>query len=140
MLFEEANNLGDRICAFILSCGGAYTGLNAEIERSVFYALGSNQYILKEDNGEIIYFASYWKIHQADVQAVMGRVLPGDVSHGSVLYVTEAACRGGRKETAEMIRRLREQAAPFHGAFWHRPAKADQIYHFPRQRGKEARR
>lgn len=138
MTFGEANILADRICAFILSCGGIYAaGLTAELQRSVFLALGSQQYVLKEENGGIVYFASYWKISPDDVINVMARKsYPADISHGTVLYITEAVCKGGKQDTFEMVRRVRKQAAPFAGVFWHRPAKKDRICNFPRQKGK----
>jgi hypothetical protein len=129
--------LGDRICDFLLSCGGAYQVLTGELQTNVFYALGSRQYVLKEENGEIVYFASWWMIQPEDVEGVMERVKPLDISHGSTVYVSECGNKKGRKGMAEMIGAIRGKVGRVDGAFWHRPAKADKIYHFPRQTGKE---
>lgn len=129
--------LGDRICAWLLSCGGAYKVLTGELQTNIFHALGSRQYVLKEEGGEIIWFASYWLIHAAEVEKVISRITPDDVSRGSVVYVTEAGNRAGRRGMAEMIGAIRKNVGPVDGAFWHRPTKKDQVYHFPRQTGKE---
>jgi hypothetical protein len=138
MTDDEILQLGDRICAFLLSCGGSYKRMTGEVQENVFYSLGSGQYVMKEESGEIVYFASYWKIQPQDVEGVMARIKPVDLSHGTVMYVTEAGNKDGKRGMAEIIKRLREQAEGMKGLFWHRPAKKDKVYHFPSQRGKEA--
>lgn len=138
MTAAEALALGDRICTFLLSCGGAYRQLTGEIQHNVFFALGSRQYVMKEVDGEIVYFVSYWRVRPEDVEGVMERVKPQDLTDGTVMYVSEAGNKGGKQGMAEIIKRLRGQGVGLQGLFWHRPAKQDQVYHFPSQRGKEA--
>ena len=130
--------LGDRICEFLISTGGAYKELTGDIQRNVFHALGSKQYVMKEDETGIVYFVSYWKVRPEEIVDVADRVHPQDITHGSVMYVSEAGNKGGKKAMAEIITRLREQATGLKGLFWHRPAKADKVYYFPSQRGKGA--
>lgn len=135
---ETPLELGDRICHFLVQCGGAYHKLTPEIQFNVFHALGSQQYVLKEDADGIVYFASYWRVRPEDMVDVVDRIKPGDLKNGTVMYVSEAASRGGMADMAEIVRRLRDQAVGLHGLFWHRPGKKDAIYYFPSQRGREA--
>lgn len=133
--FEEAYRLADRIYGFLTSCGGTYENITAEAEWNILFALGSGQYVLKEENGEIVYFVSYWKVRQEDVDGVMERVKPLELKTGNVMYISEAGNKLGKKGMAEIIKRLREQAVGMQGLFWHRPAKDDQVFHFPSQKG-----
>lgn len=126
---------GDRICDFLVKSGGAYKRLTGDIQLNVFHALGSRQYVIKEENGEIVYFACYWKVHKEDLESVMERMRPPDISHGTVIYVAEAGNTGGRRGMTDMIRSLRAAMPEFKGALWHRPTKEDHVYNFQRQRG-----
>lgn len=137
MTEPEAQTLCDRICDFLISCGGAYKRLTGEMQWNVLHALGTRQFVMKEKDGEILYFASFWKIQPGAVQSVLSRIKPADLIYGSVVYVSEAANKGRRKDLAEMITGIRKQAGNAQGVLWHRPAKADKAYYFTRQKGKE---
>lgn len=130
----EANDvleIGEEICSFLVSCGGPYATLTNEVIKNVYWSLGTGHYVWEPDQ----YFACYWKIDPADVESVKQRVKPADVTHGTVMYVAEAASKVG---LSAMIKRLRKQAGGMHGLFWHRPVKHDKVYEFPSQRGEEA--
>jgi hypothetical protein len=137
MTENEALNLGDKICDFLVSCGGAYNRLTQAMQWNVFFALGSGQYALKEENGEVVCFISFWRIHHADVESVAERVKPLDLVRGPVVYISEMGNKGTRKDMADIITEVRELVPKAEGVFWHRPAKGDRLYHFPLQRGKE---
>lgn len=134
---DEILALGDRVCDFLLSCGGAYKKLTGELQENVFYSLGSGQYVIGITGGKIIYFASYWKVRPEDVEGVMERVKPLDLSAGTVMYISEAGNKAGKRGMTEIVKRLRGQAQGMKGLFWHRPCKQDQIYYFPSQKGRE---
>lgn len=138
MTRDEALTLGDRICDFLVSCGGPYKRVTGTMQLNVADALGSQQYVMREENGEIVYFAAYWRVRREDVEGVMDRVKPLELATGSVMYVSEAGNKGGPAAMAEIVKRLRKQAPWGRGLFWHRAAKHDQVQHFPSQRGGEA--
>lgn len=134
--------LGERICDFLLSCGGPYTELTGRLEWNVFFALGSGQYALIERHGEIVTFMAYFRIDPEEIDCAFERNWPADLKTGSVVYITEAGNRGTRRDMAEAITEVRRQNPGAQGVIWHRPAKQDKVYHFPSQRGitAEARR
>ena len=105
-----------------------YGPLQAPAVYNIFWALGTGHYVWKEDE----YFACYWCIHPEDVDDVKDRIKPLDITHGTVMYVAEAASRVG---LGEVIKALRKQAVGMKGLFWHRPAKKDKVYNFPSQQG-----
>lgn len=127
---QEVRDLGDHICDFLEECGGPYEKLHSEVIYNVFWSLGAGHYVW--DPGR--YFACYWCVQPEDVADVRNRVKPLDITHGSVMYVAEAASKVG---LGEVVRRLRAQAVGMAGLFWHRPTKADRVYNFPSQRGAE---
>jgi hypothetical protein len=135
----DALALGDKICDFLISCGGPYKEINGEIQFNVMYALGSQQFIMREEDGEILYFVCWWRVQPEDVENVTERIRPIDLSHGSVLYITEAGNKLGPRGMAEIRKRIRAAAGgDAQGVFWHRPIKNDKILSFPHQKGKEA--
>jgi hypothetical protein len=134
---DEILALGDRICAFLISCGGAYKELTGELQGNVFYSLGSGQYVIGITGGKIVYFASYWRVRPEDVEGVMERIKPLELSTGSVMYVSEVGNKAGKRGMAEIVKRLRAQAKGLKGLFWHRVAKQDRVYYFPSQQGEE---
>ena len=135
MTFKEADSLCTRICNFLHSFGGVYENITPNVEKSILQALASGNYVMKEDERGILYFASYWRVHPEDVEKIKHRQTPTDIRRGSVVYVSEAGNRMGKPGMAEIVRRLREQAVGMKGLFWHRPAKGDKVYHFPSQKG-----
>lgn len=120
--------LGNQICDFLQEQGGPYETLSPEVVYNVFWSLATGHYIWEPET----YFVCYWCIRPEDVAAVQERVKPLDITHGTVMYVAEAASKIG---LAEPIRALRRKAVGMKGVFWHRPAKADKVYNFPSQRG-----
>lgn len=122
---EEVQALGDEICDFMEEM---YGKLQAEVVYNIFWSLGTGHYVWKP--GE--YFACYWCVQPEDVPDVRARIKPLDITHGSVMYVAEAASKVG---LAEVVKRLRKQAVGMKGLFWHRPAKQDKVYNFPSQQG-----
>jgi hypothetical protein len=124
----EARETGDAICDFLQAQGGPYTQLNPEVVRNVYWALGAGHYVWSPGR----YYACYWCIHPEDVESVRERIKPLDITHGSVMYVAEAASTVG---LGEVIKTLRKQAIGMKGLFWHRPTKQDKVYCFPSQVG-----
>jgi len=138
MTYAEAGPLCDEITSFLFSCGDTYTRLTGELETNILWALASGQYVLKrDDNGKVLYFVSYWRLHPKDVGAMMDRVTPEDVFSGSIMYVTECGNKMGKKGMVEMIKALRTQAKGMKGVFWHRvrAGKEDNLQMFPKQEG-----
>ena len=137
--FEKATVLCDRICAFLLECGPPYGTITAEVESNILGAIASKQFVIKIKEGEIRYFAGYFKVKPEHVDLISQRTIPAgyDLFQGSIMYVTEAANKDGRKGMAEIIRRLRKKATGMQGVFWHRPKHDDKIMWYPRQRGGE---
>ena len=121
----EVRILGDKICDFMEA---AYGKLQTDVVYNIFWSLGTGHYVWKEDQ----YFACYWCIRPEDVQDVKDRIKPLEITHGSVMYVAEAASKVG---LSEVVKVLRKQAIGMKGLFWHRPAKKDKIYNFPSQQG-----
>ncbi len=122
---EEIRLLGDEVCDFMEEM---YGPLQSSVVYNVFLALCDGHYVWSPGR----YFACYWKVHPDDVQRVMNREKPLDISHGTVMYVSEAASKSG---LAEVIKELRKQAVGMKGLFWHRPSKKDKVYLFPSQEG-----
>jgi len=133
----EALALADRICEFLVSCGGNYGHVSNEMQWNVIHALASDQFSMKEVAGEIVYFVSFWKIQPEDVEKIQHRIKPSDIIRGSVVYVSEAGNKGTRKDLAEMITGIRLKTSNCTGVIWHRPVKQDKVYYFARQKGKE---
>ena len=104
MTAAQAIKLADRICTFLVSCGGPYTEVTGWLQRRVLDGLASGQYALKESGGEIVYFASFWRIRPEDLETVKQFEQPENITAGPVLYIVEA---GSKQETAEMMRALR---------------------------------
>lgn len=121
----EARDMGDQICDFMEEM---YGPLSAGVVYNIFFSLGTGHYVWDPDR----YFVCYWRVHPEDVEGVRNRVKPLDITHGSVMYVAEAASKVG---LAEVIKKLRGQAVGVKGLFWHRPAKKDRVYDFPSQEG-----
>ena len=121
--------LGNRICDFLQEQGGPYESLAPEVIYNVFWSLGAGHYLAKPSNTDDIETAFQ---RPEDVAAVQERVKPLDITHGTVMYVAEAASKIGM---TELVRALRRKAVGMKGVFWHRPAKADKVYNFPSQRG-----
>lgn len=137
--FHIADALCNRICAFLVEMGGAYTRLTPEVQQSVLIAMYSRQFVIRiSGNGDIQYFACWWCVHPKDVDALRERVKPVDIYTGTVMYVVEAGNRMGRRGMIEMVKRIRDRAVGMRGVFWHRPTKEDRVYDFPSQKGKEA--
>lgn len=138
MTYEEAGPLCDEIINFLFSCGDTYTKRTGKLETNILWALASGQYVIKRDNnGEILYFVSFWRIHPEDVEAVTDRIRPLDVFSGSVMYVTECGNRAGRQGMKEIIQGLKVLGAGMKGVFWHRVKhdKEDRLQLFPKQEG-----
>lgn len=125
MSHDETMILGDEVCDFMEEM---YGPLQPSVVYNIFWALCDGNYVWSPDR----YFACYWRVHPGDVPGVMKRIKPLDISHGSVMYVSEAASKVG---LAEVVKKLREQATGMKGLFWHRPSKKDKIYQFPSQEG-----
>jgi hypothetical protein len=122
---EEIAILGNKICDFMEA---QYGSLSESVVFNIYWALGTGHYIWKEDK----FFACYWCVRPEDVEGVRERIKPLDITHGSVMYVAEAASTVG---LGEVIKALRKQAVGMKGLFWHRPAKLDKVYSFPSQKG-----
>lgn len=122
---EEIRLLGDEVCDFMEEM---YGPLQSSVVYNIFHALCDGHYIWSPGQ----YFVCYWCVHPQDITDVMNRVKPVDISHGNVMYISEAASKVG---LSDVIKKLRKQAVGMKGLFWHRPAKQDKIYSFPSQQG-----
>lgn len=133
---EIAVPLCDRICDFLMSCGGAYHKLTGTMQETILACLASRQFIIRIDGkGDIQYFACWFKLKPEDVEGMKERVRPYDIYSGSYMYVVEAGNKMGKKGMADMVKKIRARAEGMQGVFWHRPTKKDKIYDFPSQKG-----
>jgi len=110
------------------------------VESSDLYATDADQVYLAWcirkciDHNQIMYspgeYASFWwMIKPGDVASVANKIIPDDITSGSVLYVAECVCKD-KRFMREIVRRYRELS--FDGVFWHRDNKP---LSFPRQKG-----
>lgn len=135
--FVHADRLFVMASILFKSAGGAYATVGGEVERNILEALATGQFVTRIKNGEMLYFVSYWLIDPAEVANIAERIRPADTCHGTTMYVNEAANLAGRQGMAEIVKRLRKQAAQAQGLYWHRPIKQDRLYSFPSQKGAE---
>lgn len=126
------------VIAAMQEADGCYTNPSRETQTNVMEALASGDFVSSVKGGSVRWFAAFWRIKLADVQNVVDRTKPEDIYTGPVCYIAEAFNLDGKRGMAEMIRAIRRKAAGMQGVFWHRPAKEDQVYLFPLQRGEGA--
>jgi hypothetical protein len=122
---EAVRQLGDDICDFMES---QYGPLQASVVYNIYWALGTGHYVWSPGR----YFACWWRVWPEDVEDVKSRIKPLDITHGSVMYVAEAASKVGMGEVVKIVR---QHGTGMNGIFWHRPAKKDKVYSFPSQKG-----
>lgn len=128
----------DRVCDFLVSCGGPYAnGVSDEVRFNIGFAYGSELYVMKEKDGRILYFVSWWLVKPNDVESVKQHVRPIDITTGNVVYITDMGNTIGKRGMAEIIKELRRRNPHAKGVFWHRPAKGNKVCDYPSQKGKE---
>ena len=103
---SEALLLCDRICIFLVSCGGPYTEVTGDLQKSVLDGLASGQYTIREAGGGIIFFASFYRILPEDMEAIRQFQRPDNISTGPYLYIVEAGSKDGATEMMRTIRRM----------------------------------
>lgn len=132
---KKVLDFGQEIIDFLTDCGGPYSdGVGNFTVYSIFYCLGSLQYVIKKDESGIKWFACYWKIDKTDIESVKERMRPADISYGDTVYVVACGCKD--KDGLKEIRRaIREKSKGCQGVFWHRPVKEDKVFYFPKQKG-----
>ncbi len=115
--FARADRLTDEIMAFLIECGGPYGGINGGVQENILLALATGQYVLGGKDGEISYFASYWKIRPEDMTQIRQMKRPKNITAGPVMYVSECGSKSGMQA---LSRRLRHCARGMQSACWHR--------------------
>lgn len=125
MVFSVADRLCTAIEDFLIECGGIYEKENGELEKTLLEALRLGQFVIKINDKGVRYFACYWLIKPEDVFLVMNRVHPVDVSHGSIVYILEAASKEGLKG---VILALKRKLKCCDGIMWDRHGKGVQVF------------
>lgn len=104
---EPVPHLCDRICTFLVSCGEPYTKINSDLQMAVLDGLASGQYVIKEQGGEIVFFASFWRLRQGDLDHVRRFERPANIVTGPFLYIVEAgSCPRASPEMMRAIRNM----------------------------------
>lgn len=135
--FDQADRLSVMAHKLFLETGGAYATITDEVDRNILTALATGQFVTRISNGEMLYFVAYWLVTPEDLANIAIRTRPANTCKGSIMYVSEAANKMGAAGMAEIVKRLRKQAAQAQGLYWHRPTKQDRLYAFPKQKGAE---
>lgn len=136
MIEKAVLEYGQLIINFLISCGGGYkNGVSELTQYAVFHCLGSGQYLIGFDGKGIKYFVCYWRVKPEDIEGLKERVIPYDLTTGTIMYVCECACRD-KNDMMEVRRLLRLEGKGMKQVFWHNTVR-DRVRHFPRQKGGE---
>ena len=118
--------LADRILQFMEFNSTLYAGMNRTyLRKAIEDCVRVNQFVYKPEK----YVFLYWLVTDNDIDGILEKVMPENITGGNILYVAECCCidTESMKEGINILRRL-----PFEGAFWHRN---NQPVLFPRQKG-----
>ena len=124
---EIAIPLCEAVCRFLLSCGGNYERVTAELQQKLLLCIASRQFIIKIRGDDIKYFCCWFKLDKERAEMVRDRVLPTDVFNGDIVYISEIASTEGMREIVKRLYKLNPEAKE---VFWHRPVKGDKVFHF----------
>jgi hypothetical protein len=121
------------ICAFLLKCG--YPNITGELQEKIIMCLVYHQFIIKIRDGDIKYFACWFRIEPEDKELIEQYILPEEVQRGSLVYICDLGNTEGTRGMYEMIKTIRKKTVGAKGVFWHRPSKDNKLFYFPSQRG-----
>jgi hemolysin-activating ACP:hemolysin acyltransferase len=134
MTFEQADNLTERIIAFLISTGGPYPDISLDyLQRSVLMSLAAGQFIMEEDEKGIRYFISYWMLDKESLEEFLPvmsdhRIMPTNAVSGDYMYVSEVGSRGEVGDARKMIRRLRQKEEHrIRGCYWHQHKRNNRV-------------
>ena len=127
--FEIADRLSDEIMAFLIDCGDTYQGKCPEVIDNILFSIATGQFIYKKG----CYFVSWWKVEPLDVEAVAKRQPVITKIYGTAMVISECGVKGDYMR--QIVKKLRYKGKGMKSVMWHRPAKQDKFYLFPRQKG-----
>lgn len=130
MTFEQADNLTERIIAFMRERGGPYTDMPQDhLQWVILSTLSANQFVIRIDREGVRYFACWLWLNDRDMDGIRPiaperRVRPSAVNTGINLYVAEVVSRGEPGDAVQMIRRIRKRCeAISKNTYWHQPKR-----------------
>jgi hypothetical protein len=120
----HVRQLCSEICDFLATCGGPYQRVTATLQKSTIDALVSGQYVIKKEAGQILYFASFWRIRPEDLEEVRQLRRPANITTGPFAYIVEAGSMVGLQEMIQELHRLNPGVTV---AYWHRGNRLKQF-------------
>lgn len=114
------------VANYLALSGGTYRCLDSQTCRDVIDALHDGCYrIVRDAEGNIISFTSWWMISEPDIELVKNGGKPNDTKTGDIVYIADHAGACSMKPLTEFVRDR--------GVCWHnRYKQPGRFRYFPR--------
>lgn len=90
---------------FLAASGGSYTNHDTQTCRDIIDAIINKQCrIVRDQDGHIVTFTSWWMIHEIDLERVKNGFRPRDIFTGNIAYISDHAGAGAYPEMIRFIK------------------------------------